>query len=229
MKYYRPRRTARKYRKYGKRRFNISRSLAVARKTSLVNIKRSFLWPENFYVVPGGWRATAYSFSLSSIASSYTEFTNLFEQYRINGVKLTFIPQVDAIDANQLNVNIGAGGGSVASVTVPRLYTAIDHDGNARTGSEQELLQYGNHRIIKNPLRTFSIYVKHPRVQVATANATTLVGGAPKSKVWLDVDNYNVQHWGAVIGGQIPFGAGTGPSITYTVICTMYMQFKDAV
>ena len=192
-------------------------------RSNLVSIKRSFVSAP--FSVNNSWSGASFNFTLAALPN-YTEFTNLFEQYRINAVKLTFIPSADGIDFNQQQSNSSAGGNWA---TIPRLYTAIDKDGNAQVASENAVLQYGNHRIIRSPLRPFSIYVKSPCVQVGTANLVTLVGGAPKSRQWLDCDNYSVQHWGCVVGGIVPYTSATSPSIGYQVIATYYMQFKNVV
>lgn len=215
-----PRRTLRRTRR-AMRRPRMTRSVAV--RTNLVNIKRSFVTAP--FTVNNSWSGIQLSFTLSALPN-YSEFTALFEQYRINGVKLTFVPSADSLDINQQQQNSSS---AINWTTIPRLYTAIDKDGNGQYASENAILQYGNHRIIRNPMRAFTIYVKHPCVQMGTANLVTIVGGAPKARQWLDCDNYNVQHWGAVVGGIVPYQGGTTVNMAYQVIATYYMQFKNAV
>ena len=42
-----------------------------------------------------------FTFALADLPN-YTEFTTLFDQYRINAVKLTFIPRLSSADSNPL-------------------------------------------------------------------------------------------------------------------------------
>jgi len=162
------------------------------------------------------WQSQSYAFTLG-VLPNYTEFTNLFEQYRINAIKLMFIPAFNGVEGNT----------SATVLAQPRLYTIIDKDGNAQTSSETDMQQYGNARLIREPSKSFTIYIKKPSVQMGTANALTIVGGAPRSSPWLDCDNYQVQHWGCAIGGIMPFT--TAGSATYSVVATYYMQFKNVV
>lgn len=186
---------------------------------NIVSIKRSVVL--NQFSVYNSWSSLAYAFTLGNLPN-YTELTALFEQYRINAIKLTFVPTCSSLDgetATQIPTTY---------LTQPRLYTLIDKDANVPVNNESAMLQYGNVRIIKNPTRPFTIYIRGPAVQVGTANALTIVGGAPKSKQWLDCDNYSVQHLGCGVGGIMPqAGAGT-IAFNYNVIATYYMQFKGA-
>lgn len=199
------------------RRLRLTRGVT---RSNLVSITRRVVFPE-FTLPNNTWYTTSYAFSLAQLPS-YTDFTNLFEQYRINAVKLQFMPTFDSAD---LNFN-PAGTGSVWT-RIPRMYTIIDRDGNPQLSTENAMIQYGNVRQITSPLKPFSVYIKAPCVQVATANNVTLVGGAPKGKQWIDCDNYNIGHWGCALGGIA--GGTTSGQIIYQVVATFYMQFKNAI
>lgn len=181
-------------------------------KSNLVSIKRKVTFTQ---ISLNTWQSQQYAFTLAALPS-YTEFTNLFEQYRINAVKLTFIPYTDSIEGNTTSANL----------FVPRVYTIIDKDGSPLLSSETAMQQYNDARLIRDPCKAFSIYVRKPCVQFGTANALTVVGGAPKPSPWLDCDNHSVQHWGCGIGGVVPNAAG---NFNYSVVATYYMQFKNAV
>lgn len=185
------------------------RSIVAA---NIVTVKRKVTLADVTFNI---WQSQAYAPLLSQLPN-YTEFTNLFEQYRINGIKLDFIPKSTSFEANT----------SASVAIMPRLYTIIDKDGNAQTSSETAMQQYGNARLIRDPSKPFSIYIKKPCVQFGTANTITIVGGAPKASPWLDCDNFNVQHWGCAIGGIMPTGTG---SVSFSVVATYYMQFKHVV
>lgn len=209
---YKRRRTTRKPARRTRRRLATVRPSRWMTRNNLVSIKRKVTLPDVSFNI---WQSQAYAPLLSQLPS-YTEFTNLFEQYRINAVKFDFIPKSTSFEANT----------SAAVATMPRLYTIIDKDGNAQTSSEVAMQQYGNSRLIRDPSKPFSIYIKRPCVQFGTANTITIVGGAPKPSPWLDCDNFSVQHWGCAIGGIMPTGTG---SVSFSVVATYYMQFKNVV
>ena len=131
------------------------RMLGITR-SNLVSIKRTRRVAD--FTVGMSWNSQAYVFTLASL-QNYTEFTNLFEQYRINAIKLTFIPQVNGCDAEQQASNAAGG---VAYNSNPIVYTIIDKDGSATTSTEDAMLQYGNARIIRGAYKPWTIYIKGP-------------------------------------------------------------------
>lgn len=197
-------------------------TLRQFRNENLISCKRTVTLAD--FTVSTTWSARSFAFALSALPS-YSEFGNLFEQYRINAVKLQFIPFFDGNDLGSSAANVTGGAGWF---TNPRLYHAIDKDGNGATGSETALQEYSDVKIVTEPMKPFVVYIKNPCVQVATANALTLVGGAPKSRQWIDTDNYNIQHYGCVVGAIAPF-ASAGYAFKYSVVATYYMEFKGVV
>lgn len=192
-----------------------------AKKDNFVSIKRTVTFTDQ--QVSNSWSCAGYAFTLAMLPS-YTEFTQLFEQYRIMAIKLKFLPCFSQNDQEQSNANSAA---TAPWAVNPRMYVAIDKDGQANTGSESAIQQYGGCRVISEPLKAFSVYIKNPCVQLGTANAITIVGGAAKARQWIDTDNYNVQHYGCAVGGVIPF-TSAGYAFRYYVVATYYMQFKGA-
>lgn len=185
---------------------------------------RSYVAQNVSATVAGGWTYVNYTFTLSGL-QNYTEFTNLFGKYRINGIKITFLPNYSGVEAGQMVYNAA----DLKSWFVqPRVHTIIDTSGvaTAQIDSESDMMEFNKVRTIKNPTRPFSIYIPKPCVHLGTANVTTIVGGAPKN-MWIDTANYNVVHHGAAIGLVLPAGASTG-GFGYQVVVKYYMQFKDA-
>lgn len=211
----------RKYRRTGaKRTARMSRSVVS---NSLVSIVRRYYVGQWTPTVSLGWNSTNYSFRLNNIPT-YTEFTNLFEQYRINAVKLTFIPEwIGGLDQN--NAYMSSTGGS-PFISSPRLYTLIDKDGDPQTNTEDRMLENSKARLIKAPHRPFSIFVRKPCAQFEVATSLGFSGAAPKASPWLDCDNYGVNHFGCAIGAQVN-GSATA-SMPYRIVATYYMQFKIA-
>lgn len=191
--------------------------------SSLVSIKRRYFVGNWQPTVSAGWNSTNYSFRLNNIPS-YTEFTALFEQYKINAVKLTFIPEfMGQLDQNNAFISAANPGSYVAT---PRVYTLIDKDGDPQISTENAMLENGAVRLITNPHKAFSIYVKKPCAQFEVATSLGFSGAAPKPSPWLDCDNYGVNHFGVGLGAYVT-GSITS-LITYRVVATYYMQFKIA-
>lgn len=195
-------------------------SITRAIKSNLVSIKRSVRL-DNFSTSTT-FTANSYVFTLSALPGA-SEFTALFEQYKINAVKLTFIPFFNSMDSEQQLDNVAS---ARSWTTTPRVFTCIDKDGAPPT-SETLFLERGNMRLVKRPLDSFSIYISKPCVQFGTANLLAITGGAPKPSPWIDCDNFNIQHWGCAIGAQMP-ASSAGTSFIYSVVATYYMQFKGA-
>lgn len=202
------------------RRSRISRSVVS---NNVVSIKRQYYMGEFFAPVTAGWSWNAYDFKLSNIPS-YVEFTNLFEQYKINAVKLTFVPVGYGGDGiNQIYANSTAG---APYFETPRLYTIVDRDGNPQVGTEEYMLQNSKARMIKNPFKVFSVYIAKPCVQQEVGTTLSFAGAAPKSGMWLDCDNTGVLHNGLGIGCQA--NGSTTASFRWRIVATYYMQFKIA-
>lgn len=195
----------------------------AVRTSNLVSIKRSYKVADYQINYASGFVATPFYFTLNTLPN-YTEFTNLFEVYRINAIKLTFLPIATGNDLPSITGNTATG--AVWALT-PRVYYTIDKDGNPPS-TENGFLERSNMKIVRRPFSGWQIYIRNPCVQSAVANSVTLVGGSPKSRQWIDCDNYGVAHWGCAVGGQIPSGSTTS-AMTWQVIATYYMQFKGAV
>lgn len=169
-----------------------------------------------------GWTTYPFTFQLANLPA-YTEFSNLFDQYRVNAVKLTFLPSVDGNDA-----------GNVLNMTnwcyQPRIYTLIDRNGiNSGAINTEALLQENTKaRLIRNPLKPFSIYIKSPGVElgVGAVAGTSNLNAATAYNRWIDTSANTVSHYGAAVGGIVPNGT-TNASILYTCVAKYYLQFKN--
>lgn len=131
----------------------------------------------------------SYYFTLDGMAG-YTDFTALFDQYKINSVWVEAVPSSDQLNGEVLNI-------------------AIDYD-DATATSVSNLLQYNS--LVRVPYgKTFTVPINRPAVDVL-ANAT---GSATRAAVnrrspWLDCGAADVQHYGLKIGSSpTPAGART--------------------
>lgn len=201
----------------------------VARKSTLTRMVRDnvVFFKRRFrigqYDCSSNWNGVNYSFTLGSLPN-YTEITNLFEQYKINAVKLTFIPNYFDNDAAQTEFNISQNA-VIAAIGGPRVYTLIDKDGSPQSGSESTMLENSAARIIRKPFQGFQIYINKPAVQVEVATSLGFSNAMPKASPWLDCDNYSVRHEGCAVGSIMSF-TSDGGLLRYQVIATYYIAAK---
>ena len=185
-------------------------------KTNTVFMKRHVYVNTIGTNVGTGWTAFPFQFKLDNLPA-YSEFTSLFDAYRINGVKLTFTPFWDSNDV----VNQG-------TVSNPRVYTVIDANGipPGSVNTEAKMHEYSNMKIIYDPMKAFSIYIKNPSYELASTGTGN--NAVTSNRDWLDTDNPSIPHNGAAVGMIIPVGTPT-TGFYYNVIATYYLEFKTAL
>lgn len=197
-----------------------TKSAKRAKATLSRNIKNNVLFCKRSAVlgeleVSNVWQWNRYVFTLDALPS-FNEFTALFTHYKINAVKLQFVPAFTEID--------GAG---VLNRTQPRVYTMVDRTGISSITTENSLLQYSNKRHITKAFEPFSIYIKAPAVEASVETVSLFSQGMPQSGRWIATDTPDVLHKGAGIGTIMPFMA-TGNQWVYQVVATYYLAFKGA-
>jgi len=160
----------------------------------------------------GAFAGFSSSFQLSDL-DAYTEFTNLFDQYRIHMIRMRFRPRF----------NFAA----VVSTTdiMPRLYTVIDYnDANPITGVAQ-LRQY-------QTLKETNFDADHvrcfkPKVAVAAYSAAftsymSVTGG------WIDTGSPAVQHYG--LKGLVEAGhAGQVNLQVWSIETEYFLEFRQVI
>lgn len=200
--------------------------LALVRRTkraaylrgNVCSFKRTFYaGTQNFNNV---WSSGALTFNLASLPN-YSDIVGMFEYYRINAIKITFIPVWSQVEANQQLANASS---TVPSIVAPRVYTLIDTDGDYQLSTEAAFLENSAIRIVREPTKSFSIYFR-PKVQTGAASSLSIAGAIAKGKQWIDCANPNINHFGAVVGGVTPF-ATSGYTFNYQKVVTFYMQAK---
>lgn len=115
-----------------------------------------------------------YQFVLSNLPN-YTDFTNLFDMYRITKIEIDWVPEYTeltdaALVSNAINV---------------RFNTAIDLSDASAPGSVDEVLQY-------QQLKSTGITRTHSRVW----KPTFLMGGLVPCECWLPTSNPSERHYG---------------------------------
>ncbi|MEO5351358.1 MAG: hypothetical protein H7836_17210 [Magnetococcus sp. YQC-3] len=133
-----------------------------------------------------------FTFRLSDV-DNVTDYTNLFDNYRIIGVKLTFRLMTNPDSNNFLNSTVFTQGANF----YPKLWYLKDYDdGNTLTVAQIRERAKAKCRIL-NPNRFVTIYVPYPRPLdeiVDNGGATTVI--AANKPYWIKSDGVNTQHFG---------------------------------
>lgn len=148
----------------------------------------------------------AFNFKLSDIPTA-SEFTNLFDAYRIRGVKLTFMPKVTSNDQNSNNYG--------TFTFVP------DYDDAVSPTSNLDLMQHQSCRVKQPSCRPFTCYMRpRPAIALYQPSAFTAYSQAPL-KTWVDCNNVNVEYYGFKYAW-----VGTSLATVMDVFATWYLEFK---
>lgn len=149
---------------------------------------------------------TAYNFSLGDLPSS-GEFTALFDQYKINAVKITFIPQMNT------SISIGTINNPNASA---RFFSAIDYNDSAAPFSVDEIRQYATCKYTPI-LRTHTRYIYKPKI--VDASGFTI-------SPWISTSVPGANYYGLKIAVE-PMDSTSTLSMIYSVEAKFYMSFKN--
>lgn len=154
-------------------------------------------------------------FSASSYAlPNYTEFTNLYDCYRILGVKVNFIPR--HIDTN--TPSYASGNGSAL------LWYSIDTNDGAVPSSLQTLAEYNTSKC-RYMYKPFSIFLTPKSVNQVYESAITNAYEA-KGKRWIDTGDPDVPHYGIKLG--VPASTASTGFFKMDVTVTYYIQCKQS-
>ena len=201
-------RRKRTYRRKYPRRKRVYKRRVTRRKYSggkIFAFKRKFE-ATGVIVMPGTAFSQIYSFSLGNVPSS-TDYTNLFDMYRITGVKLTITPNTDSND--------------LLSVGKFNMFSVIDYN-DLSTITVVQAEQYQNcKRTIST--RVHSRYIK-PKIAIQQSDVSATAFTASYRAPWISTTNINVAH------GFIKMISDVNPNavnVVFKVDCTMYMQFKN--
>lgn len=144
----------------------------------------------------------------------YTDFTNLYENFKITGVRLRFLPTVGTSSD---------GWGAGASLMEP-LALCIDRGANDAVGfnpSFQSLLENQDVKI-RSSYKPFSLYIAYPKAHTPADGVTQTVLTSP----WLDteVNGQVVEHHGLKFDFQT--AVPDARSVTYRVYATYYLKCR---
>lgn len=153
-----------------------------------------------------------YTFSLNKLPN-YTEFTNLFDQYRICAVKLTIIPGVTESSLE---------GASTSSYPLPEVRSIIDYTEDAAPLDFDEMYQYANCKMTRgNKMHTR--YIK-PAVLTSAFEGVAATAYIPKWKQWLTTDDSATPHYSIKVGIN---AVKTANTCYFRVYAKYYLQMKN--
>jgi hypothetical protein len=136
---------------------------------------------------------------------SYTEFTTLFDQYRIARMEYTFLPYF----------TIGT-----PSAYAPFIATAVDYDDGTAPASFAAIQQYENSRVI-SAYNKFSVSYQ-PHIAIA-AYSGAFTSYANNRAGWIDSASTAVEHYGV----KWVIGQCSGSAQSFRVVGRVIIQTKN--
>jgi len=119
----------------------------------------------------------SYTFTLSALPDS-SEFTALFDQYRIMQVRVEFTPLFTDTSA---------------TVAYPPIYSAIDYD-DANSVTGLQINEYDS--VMFTPTGTYFERIFNPRIALAAYSGAFTSFAQPKVGTWVDCASPSVVHYG---------------------------------
>jgi len=165
-----------------------------------------------------------------SALTNIAEYQGLFDLYRINGMKVTFLPGSNS--ASPSDYNVGGGGGYVVPGQLPYLYIAPNRDPLIPgPGSVADILNDDGVKCVRlDRKRSFYISMPNPDIKLADGSTMPLILPS-KVRSWLQtggngstIDQSLLKHYGF----RWLIDNTTNPN-TYTVnvIITLYFSLKE--
>lgn len=166
--------------------------------------------------VAGLESSTSHVFALQDIVNA-DEFGNLFDQYRINKVIVTYQLLNNPNAANALNT---LGNNPSGTNWYPTCWSIVDYDDSASSNIEEMKQRIGVKRQVMKPDKIIKFVVR-PKVQVQVYKTALTTGYAPKS-MFIDMSTRDVSHYGlkTVIDTN-----GLDPNDTYPFIIRQTRQY----
>lgn len=149
----------------------------------------------------------AFNFSLNDLPN-YTEFTALYDMYKINAVKINFIPQ------QTQSISIGAINNAAGNA---RFFSAIDYNDGSVPGSIDELREY-------KTCKYTPIFKQHSRMIYKPKILDR--GGAYSVTPWISTLSPDQDYFGLKVGIEA-MGSSTTTEMLYSVEAKFYLSFKN--
>ncbi len=163
----------------------------------------------------GAIQNLAYSFKLDNVVNP-SDFTNLYDMYKINKVVLHLEPVM-----NQTAFPVNAP-------TNRRIRVVHDYNDNNPLTQEDDYLEYSNCKSYSSvrgaPIR-ITLYPKINNT-VENSGGTNAFTSIPSNKVWLNIADDEVPHFGLKI--FIPAGIATSEALIFKVRAKFHLSFKNS-
>lgn len=186
----------------------------------LINLTTFAAAPDQF-IANASQAGIAWRFSLNQVAK-YQEITDLFDNYRLKKVRLTF-----TYSANASISPASYGGGQ----SVPIMHHTYDPDDDATPTNRSDVLQNSYTKTTRLD-RVFSIDII-PRAQSVINKGTeagAVAGGLLARNTWIDCDSPDVKHYGEKCWLEtFPFVAGDDSQFSLVVTPTYYIEARNVV
>lgn len=201
------RRNRRNLRRRPRKNLRRNRRTMVARpiQKNIFHFKRTYQAPDISFSSSGATTG-CYTPSLS-LMPDVTDFTTLFDQYRINKFVVKFIPNFDG------NSLLPTG-----FVSMPNIYYAVDHDDAVAPTTIDQLLQYPRMKI--RPVNKITSVMFTPST-LSTVDATA--SSAIKYKQWINCAYTTIPHYGL----KFYIDAIGVSQARFRVFVTTYFSMKD--
>lgn len=129
------------------------------------------------------------TFQVSDVVNA-SEFTALYDQFKLTGVKLRMWLMRD----NSASAST-AGPAQIAAFRIPLMYYVVDHD-TSTDPTTDELRQYSNCKMWQfNNGRPFSIYIK-PKMLTEVYRTPITRSTVPTTPRFISTDQIDTQHFG---------------------------------
>lgn len=151
-----------------------------------------------------------WKFALSDLPN-YTEFTTLFDQYRITAIEMLFVPTAtESVSTTPIN---GC------------FFAVIDYDDATSLSTNTDYLQYDTfqQQLLVMPASSVKKIKLRPRLATAVYGGGAFTSYA-NTVSWLDVASPSVEHYGVKVG----LAATPVTTIGYQVLARYELEFKHA-
>jgi len=169
-----------------------------------------------------------YSFSLTDVIN-YSEFTTLFDQYKIKMVefKIHMISNPDSAAQPNDDAYVNVLGGTSRPLTnwYPKIWYIKDYDGGGADTLSQIKERVGVKFFVMRPNKVYTIKIR-PKVLVQTYKTLTSTGYSPKG-LFLDCVDNNVPHYGLnLVLDNLGLNPGDANGFRYRIEYKFHLAFK---
>ena len=146
-----------------------------------------------------------FTFNLSQVPG-VTEFQNLYDQYKINCIKVMFLPQMTE------NISLGSVNNPAANA---RFFSTIDYNDSTPPTSVDDLRQYQSVKMTPC-LKIHKRVIFKPKIVDSSGYTVS---------PWLNTTNINTNYYGLKVALE-PMASSSTTTMTYNIEAKFYLSFK---